>query len=263
MLRLRKPFHTRQLAGVLTAIALGLPTVVPPAWAQAPDQKTIQGTQIIFNDPTPPQQGSPSGRQRGGASRGPCRQFEALTALVPATKGVVWGQTVSDRPAFWFYLPSALTENTPIEFVVQDADDNYIYNTRITAPNTKSGLIRLSIPATAKSLEVGKAYTWTLSVYCDPAKPSSSVFVKGSVQRVPVNTDLQRRLKSTTPSAQVSLYAANGIWYETFDTLAVLYRETPRDRAIASAWANLLQQVNLDRLKTAPLTECCTIQVDR
>jgi hypothetical protein len=263
MLRLRKPSFTRQAAGVLTAIALGLPMIVSPTWAQAPDQKTIQDAQVIFNDPTPPQQGSPSGRQRGGASRGPCRQFEALTALVPATKGVVWGQTMSDRPAFWFYLPSALTEKTPIEFVVQDADDNYIYNTRITAPKTKSGLIRLPIPATAKSLEVGKAYTWTLSVYCDPAKPSSSVFVKGNVQRVAGNTDLQRRLKNITPLDQARVYAANGVWYDAFDTLAVLYRETPRDRAIESAWANLLQQVNLDRLKTVPLTECCTIQVGR
>ncbi|MBD2075398.1 DUF928 domain-containing protein [Phormidium sp. FACHB-592] len=258
MLRLRKSAFTRQVAGALTTIALGLLMTASSAWAQAPDQKTIQSTQIIFNDPTPPQQGSPSGRQRGGASRGPCRQFEALTALVPTHKGFVWGQTVSDRPTFWFYLPNALTEKTPIEFVVQDAADNYIYNTRITAPDTKPGLIRLPIPATAKALEVGKAYTWTLSVYCDPAKPSSSVFVSGMVQRVASDATLHNRLKAATPLEQVRLYAEKGIWYNAVDTLAELYRMKPSDHQLTSTWITLLKQAKLGNLTTAPFSPCCT-----
>lgn len=222
--------------------------------AQLPSNP-IQAGQIVFNDPAPPSQGSPEGRQQGGASRGNCRSFEKLTALVPATQGKVWGQTIRDRPAFWFYLPSELTEQTPIEFTLQDANDQYVYTTRFSAAKTKSGLIRLAVPATAKPLGVGQSYTWTFSVYCDPEKPSSAVFVQGTIRRAALDQQLKNRLSNQMPIEQVKLYAANGIWFEAFDELAELYRRDAKDSA--AVWGSLLQQVKLDRLKTASLTDCC------
>lgn len=251
MLSLKNILHSRPAVAVFTAIALSLPTLIQSAGAQSSGTPSIQDSQIIFNDPVPPQQGSPTGRQRGGASRGPCRQFEALTALVPATKGVVWGQTVSDRPTFWFYLPNSLTEENSIEFVVQDVADNYVYNTRMTVPGTQSGWIEISMPATAKPLEVNQPYFWTLSVSCNPNKPSEAVFVKGMIQRVPLDAPLENRLKSITPLEQVRLYAEKGFWYNAVHTLAELYRANPGDRQVASTWTTLLKQANLENLTTA------------
>lgn len=245
---------------VLLAIALGFPAPISPAWAQSAEQPSIQNTQTIFNDPTPPRQGSPTGRQRGGASRGPCRQFASLTALVPATKGKVWGQTISDRPTFWFYLPHPLTEQTPIEFTLQDSTDTDVYSTRLAVANIEPGLIRLQMPASAKALEVGKSYTWTFSVYCDPTKPSSAVFVKGMIQRTAPDATLQNRLKTLSALDQTRLYAANGLWYDAFDTLATLYRQQLNDRQLSSIWATLLKQVNLGDLTTAPFSSCCTLK---
>jgi Domain of Unknown Function (DUF928) len=230
--------------------------------AQSP-KNPIQAGQILFNDPTPPSQGTPGGRQQGGASRGPCRAFESLTAMVPATQGKVWGQTVSEHPAFWFYLPSELTAKTPIEFTIQDSNDQYIYNTKLNSEKTKSGLIQLAIPTTAKSLEVGKSYTWTFSVHCDPAKPSSAVFVQGTIQRIVLSQPLKSRLGEQISLQQVQLYAANGIWFEAFDGLAALYRQDTTGSAVISAWGSLLNQVKLDRLKAVPLTDCCQPQNSR
>lgn len=244
---------------VLTLTGLAWVGLAQPSWSES-SVSSIQTSPIVFNDPTPPSQGAPSGRQRGGASRGPCRRFEALTALVPLQNGKVWGQTIRDRPVFWFYLPNQLTEQTPIELTVQDANDNYIYSTRL-APQTKSGLIRLALPATAKPLEAGKSYSWTFSVYCDPAKPSSAVFVQGTIQRITPVASLQSRLSKTASIEQVNLYAAHGIWYEAFDILAELYRRQPNEPTIVSAWNSLLQQVKLDRLAKTPLSECCTEQL--
>lgn len=224
--------------------------------AQSP-QNPIQAGQVVFNDPAPPDQGTPGGRQQGGASRGPCQVFESLTALVPATQGKVWGQTVRDRPTFWFYLPSELTEKTPLEFTLQDENDQYIYNTRINAAKTKSGLIKLTIPAAAKPLEVSKSYSWTLLVYCDPAKPSSAVFVQGTIRRVALDRLLQKQLSNSITLQQVQLYAARGIWFEALDGLAELYRQ---DSAVEPAWDSLLKQVNLDRVRTAPMTNCCKLE---
>ncbi|HBB35987.1 MAG TPA: hypothetical protein DC064_30475 [Cyanobacteria bacterium UBA9273] len=260
MFPLKSYFQSIQV-WTLAAITLGLSSVGQITLSQSvPSQQNIQQTQIIFNDPTPPSQGSPSGRQRGGASRGPCRQFEALTALVPANHGIVWGRTTSERPTFWFYLPNQLTAQTPVEFVLQDAADNYVYNTRFTAPETKSGLINLEMPSTVKSLEVGKTYSWTLSVYCDPDKPSTSVFVKGTIERVNLDAALKNRLQGATPIEQVSLYAANGIWFEALNTLANLYRPYSEQKSIAAAWVSLLEQVNLGSFNQVPFAPCCTAE---
>lgn len=256
MLSFKSCFRSLQIF-TLTAIALS--SAGQLALSQSlPDRENIQPTPIIFNDPTPPSQGSPSGRRRGGGSRGPCRQFEGLTALVPANNGKVWGQTTSDRPTFWFYLPNPLTAQTPIEFVVQDSADNYVYRSRYNAPETRSGLIGITIPANTKSLEAGKTYSWTLSVYCDPSNPSTSVFVNGTLQRVNLDAALQNRLQGATPVEQVNLYAANGIWFEAFNTLANLYRTRSGEQAIATAWASLLQQVNLESMTQTPFSSCCT-----
>jgi hypothetical protein len=257
MLPIKSCFRSIQIC-TLTAV-LSLSSVGQLTLSQTvSNQQNLQETQIIFNDPTPPSQGSPSGRQRGGASRGPCREFEALTALVPSNNGIVSGRTTSDRPTFWFYLPNQLTEQNSIEFVIQDADDNYIYNTRFSAPGTRSGLINIPIPTTAKSLEVGKTYSWTLSVYCDPANLSRSVVVKGSIQRVNLDSAQQNRLPGATPIEQARIFAANGIWFEYLNTLANLYHTHSGEKAIATAWANLLQQAKLESLTQIPFTPCCT-----
>lgn len=260
MLPIKSRFQSIPVS-ILTAIALGLTGAAQPAWSESvPDQQNIQGTRIIFNDPVPPNQGSPNGRQRGGASRGPCRQFEALTALVPSKNGMVWGKTTSDRPTFWFYLPNHLAAQTPIEFVLLDGNDNYVYNTRFTAPETRSGLISLAIPSTVKSLEVGKSYSWTLSVYCDPAKPSTSVFVNGTIQRVSLDAALQNRLQESAPIEQVNLYAANGIWFDALNTLASLYRTHSAQHLVATAWVSLLQQAKLESLSQVTFSSCCTAE---
>ncbi len=244
---------------VLLAIAISLGITIPPVAAQSPPSSDQNSPTILFNDPSPPRQGSPTGRQRGGASRGPCHQFESLAAIVPATNGMVWGQTMRDRPTFWFYLPQALTPQTPIEFTLQDAADTDVYSTRLTVANPQPGLIRLQIPDSAKALEPGKTYTWTFSVYCDPAKPSSAVFVKGMVQRASSDVTAQNRLETAGLMEHARLYAANGIWYDAFDILATLYSGKPSDRQLNSVWTTLLKQVNLSDFSTAPFSPCCTL----
>jgi len=258
-MHISKSLHIRQVV-IACLVAFAFPATVAPVWAQSPPEQTIQDTQIIFNDPTPPDKGSPSGRRRGGASRGPCRQFESLTALVPATKGVVWGQTISDRPTFWFYLPQALTAQTPLEFTVQDPADREIYSSRFTAANTKPGFIQLQLPATTTPLKVGQSYTWTLSVYCDPAKPSSAVFVKGTIQRTALEPTVQKRLKTLSPLEQARVYAASGIWYDALNTLAVLHNRQPGDRQLTALWQTLLKQADLEDASIASFSSCCTLQ---
>jgi Domain of Unknown Function (DUF928) len=257
MQNLRLFYRPRPLAQILMAIGLGVVGYAQPGEAQ-PVQHANQPApaQIIFNNP-PPDLGTPDGRRRGGANRGPCQSYEGLTALVPTTDAKVWGLTVSAYPTFWFYLPHQLTDETAVEFTVQDASDNSLYNTRFTAPNTASGLIKLTIPSAESPLEVNQSYSWTLAIFCDPARPFASVSVSGTIRRVAFESDDQTQLNAASPLEQVNLYAARGIWFDALDTLATLYWADSQPSQLTTTWADLLQQANLEHVAEYPRTECC------
>lgn len=212
---------------------------------------------FVFNDPPPPDQGTPDGREQGTASRGPCQNHQNLTALVPVVTDKVWGLTAAERPTFWFYLPAPIDPNSPFEFILQDRQNRYVYRQRFTQTTAQPGLIQISLPASTPALENGQSYLWTLVIYCDPASPSNSIFVQGTVQRRNLDPSMQRQLAAATPIDRARLYAANGIWHETLTTLAELHQANPRDPQVADAWNQLLQRINLGNLATVPVTDCC------
>src|ERR671932_165155 len=236
----------------------------------------LNGVSLIYNAPPPPDQGAPGGRSRGGSGRGSCQNYQSLTPLVPVTKGTtkefVWGLTVSEHPTFWFDIPERLNAQVPVEFVLQDTADNVVYKQKLTVPETSAGIVKFSVPSTAPSLEVGKRYNWTYSIYCDPESPSSAVSVRGSVQRVALDSTLDSQLKAAkTPLERAALYANKGIWYEAITTLgeqlsgsqskdSAMVPTSRSSEGIAAAWANLLQQVNLGNSASDPIVPCCTAE---
>lgn len=225
----------------------------------SPVRATPLNSGITFNAPPPPtDQGAPRGRSQGGASRGNCEQYQNLRALVPTIEGRVWGLTVSEHPTIWFYLPSALTSDVAIEFVLQDATDQEIYRTEFTATDTQPGLIRLAVPDTAPAIEPDKPYFWTLAIYCNPTRPSESVFVQGTVQRSRLTSDQQAQLTTAAPLERSRLYAASGLWYDSLTTLADLRAIDPTQAE--TAWTDLLQQVGLEAVVEQPISPCCTVE---
>jgi hypothetical protein len=254
---------------VFGAIVLNLVASVKSAQSQAgspamppepiPHASTNAGapSQILFNAPPPPKQGTPSGRAQGGASRGPCQEYEDLAALVPTTEGVVWGRTTQSNPSLWFYLPHPLTAETPVEFAVQDSADNYVYQTSLSVPNAPSGLIRFDIEPDGQPLQPDQLYTWTLVIYCDPAQPTRSVFVNGTLEQSSPTPELQAQLARADALEQAKLYAANGIWYDALTVLAQQYQSQPSSDRLSTAWADLLQQAELDNLSSKPFSPCC------
>jgi Domain of Unknown Function (DUF928) len=224
----------------------------------------FQTSQVVFAAPQlPPNQDAPRGRRQGGASRGPCLLDETLTALTPVTQGQVLGLTTRDRPTFWFYIPGRTHSDVPIQFVLQDESDEYVHQETITPSELQAGIVSFTVPETAPALEVGKTYNWTVAVSCNSAHSYTSVFVKGAVQRVAPNAELQH-LTSATPLDQASLYAANGIWYDALTILATLRQANPNDLQVNHAWNDLLQQVELGSIAPSPLIACCIFsQSDR
>ncbi|MBD2365289.1 DUF928 domain-containing protein [Anabaena minutissima FACHB-250] len=209
--------------------------------------------------------GEPRGRRRGGGSRGPCKEYETLTALVPINntdiKDAVWGKSASPNPKFWFFVPEKLTAKVLVEFVIQDEADDYIYQTKFNPPETQSGIISLLVQP-QEPLVAGQSYRWTFSIYCDAEKSSASVYVQGSMMQVVLNPTLQEQLEAAkTPLERAAFFAQNGIWYDALTTLGQQIQLSKRkDPEITSAWNELLQQVKLDSLASAPIIPCCTSQ---
>lgn len=219
------------------------------AYASGPDS-------IVFNaPPLPPGQGAPSGRRDGGASRGHCPAYSELAALVPVTDGRVWGQTTAAHPTLWFYLPTAVTPETPIELMVQDAADNSLYMTTL-AVEAEAGSFAISLPDTV-TLPLNEPHYWTLALFCDPERPAASVFVSGTIERVaadglrPLSTDAARSL------SQAQVYANAGMWYDALTILGELQQDNESDAESQTAWAALLEQVGLAQAAAAPVQPCC------
>lgn len=250
-----------------SVLTIPLTTALPGHTQEIPDTvfpepalpaDALTESQIIFNAPTPPSQGTPGGRSQGGASRGPCQDYQDLAALVPTTASMVWGKTTQATPSLWFYLPQVLTTETPMEFTLQDGDDNYVYSDSLEGTEIPAGLIQFEIDPEAQPLQPDQLYTWTLVIYCDPAQPTESVFVNGTLQPISLDPALQAQLSSAEVLDTARFYAANGIWYDALNTLATHQQAQPTDPHLSQAWKNLLRQAELEDFATQSFSPCCS-----
>jgi Domain of Unknown Function (DUF928) len=183
-----------------------------------------------------------------------------LTALVPSTPGedlqeIVWARTVSLRPAFWFYVPYTLNANIPIEFVLKDEQNNVLYKTQFSVPESSPGIVKFPLPDTVDPLQTDKMYHWYFLVYCHPTTP---VFVEGWIQRIVPDPALEGQLEAATPREQIALYANNGIWYEAIANLVEQRQLEPENPHWIADWNSLLESVGLQDITSESIVDCCT-----
>ncbi len=241
--------HIRSLSCLsLGWLALTGLLLTPSAIAQP---RSAKSSSFVFTPPPPPTtQGAPSGRRQGGASRGDCKNYEGLTALVPIEDEVVRGLTNSSTPRLWFYLPAPINPDLEAEFVLQDQDDNFVYHNEELNWNTDSaGIVSVSISPPETALKANTSYKWTLSLYCDPLKPSASVYVTGLLESVAPNSSTQ----AGSPFAQAAQDAKDGLWFDSLTALGELRQEEPNNPDFKQSWIELLQQVDLGNLAAEPL----------
>lgn len=218
--------------------------------------------------PTPPKDPrAPQGRQKGGSSRGGGNQQSSvhpLTALVPATTGpdqetFVWGLTTAERPMLWFMMPEL--ESAPVEFILQDEQDRYLHKASFILPDSLSqGIVQIDLPESMPALEFDTRYTWTLAVAATPNHPS--MFVQGTIYRVPLATSLKQQMAQATELEKVALYAQAGLWHDAIATLARLRQTHPQNTQLKTAWGDLLKQAKLEEIANQPLLPCCTAAIE-
>ncbi|MBD2196558.1 MULTISPECIES: DUF928 domain-containing protein [Calothrix] len=224
-----------------------------------PVNSQIPATEIFNAPPPPPGLGAPGNRTAGGkrgcsvmTEQGDTSNEKQLTALVPvygsANPQVVFGLTTLSHPTFWFYVPYVTTANA--EFSLQNEAGETVYKKPVSLSG-KPGIIKLSVPSTDFSLEIGKRYHWYLDVYCDRQQPP--VYVDGWIKRVELNATAKNQLNKATLNQRAAIYNTNGIWYDYLTTSAELHRQDPKQ----NNWSKILQSIGLNNISSEPLVDCC------
>jgi hypothetical protein len=255
---------TLVLGIVFTSISYPLPLQALPA--------NNHLASVKFVPPPPPPDRSAAGSRGGAASRGCNATNQTVTALVPSYQNTlnqgsqvvptvqIWGLTKSERPDFFFFVPYNASSIANIEFVLKDETSQKsqtLYRTYLTPP-ASPGIISINLPASVASLQPGKMYHWffKVRVQCDQKQPTTLDYVDGWVQRVNENSTLTAQIKQATLEQKATLYAANGVWYDTIMSLVELRQKNHQNQTL-SAWTSLLNSVGLEAITNQPLVNCC------
>ena len=139
----------------------------------------------------------------------------ALTLLVPAGDGTEL--TTQAQPTLSWFLESKSV--TKMEFVLSHPQQiEPIYRKEISA---EAGLVEVTLPESV-ALEEDTRYRWTVFMTCNGGE--NEVHARSFVKRV-ANSEIPSTIGTLTKSEQADVYASQGVWYDTLNSLIQAYRE--------------------------------------
>jgi len=165
----------------------------------------------------------------GGASRtsGLCPEdpigSDALVPLIPDTNH---GYTVSDRPTIFVYVPE--TTASEAYFSLEDEDYMPVFQTTVPVP-AGGGLVAISVPESAPTLEADKDYRWMFTLKCSDRIRAGYPLVGGWISRYDGNVNAQG-----SPAEMADAYGRAGIWYDGLAALALAVQSEPDNQALVA-----------------------------
>lgn len=176
---------------------------------------------------------------------------QPLTLLVPPNKVAL---TVAERPIFLVYFPKTVAKQA--ELSLRDEQGKGIYQATFNLSDTP-GILNIQLPETAPALEIGQKYQWSIAMICYPDDRLRDQVVDAWIQRTELPASLNQQLEAASIPEKVSLYAQNGIWYDTISTLAEFASQPDNSTVAANAWQQLLtsESVKLEQLLGIPLIQ--------
>ena len=211
-------------------------------------EQSAKPTNSSNKRPVPPRRIPPNKVKPGGGldfSRQACsKDSKSLVALIPIDNPV---STTQPFPSFLFYIPDKATSINHGEFSLFSADDKTrIYKTSVAFKNTP-GIVRIDLPSDPQyALEEGKIYHWYFKVFCrDNFETSVSLNVDGWVQRIPQTSTRKEMIEA----------GSTEIWYDSIVFIANNLINSSRSEEMQLLWLKLLQYINLEHLKEAPIIE--------
>lgn len=177
--------------------------------------------------------------RKAGGSRG-CNLplNDTVTLLVPQDHTAT---TVSDRPIFFWYLSQQLS--SPLRFTLLEPGKKPIFTKELSP---EPGIVALKLPQNSDPLEVGKTYRWTVTIVCNPRKPSKNLFAQAWIERVPSPTSKTFAENTANTSCSVE-YGQAGIWYDALSCNYTRLIENEADFSSPQFWS-LLEEIELQNL---------------
>ncbi|MFP5274735.1 DUF928 domain-containing protein [Coleofasciculus sp.] len=254
--------HFTYLGTVTLIFGLALAFAAPRIKAQSFD--------ISLKFPPGENIGAPQ-RTGGGGQRGiACVTGKTrLTALTPMNNLTT---TISSNPSLFWYIPP--TQAQSADFLLVDEENQEVYYYTQIPLTQIPGILEFKLPDHI-SLATDTRYSWTLALVCNPDDRSKDHFVRGLIQRQPIQNgttppaELQTLLDALVNQPErikqhlqdeASNYAKEMIWAETLMILARLYQQFPNDSAIADEMQELLTSVELDNIPIECLVHSCAVE---
>lgn len=193
----------------------------------------------------PPLEDRPPTRQPAG-TRGPCEKteqpFTPLLPLITNSEYKFYGFTLKEHPEFWFFIPYQTTSISKSMFFIKDKEQKTsLYQVSLELPETP-GFVKISLPTTAKPLNLNEQYFWQFTLYCasdDPTDSSQNVSHYGLIERLAPE---ESELNETAFIERIQFYQEHRLWYDISANLGEIYH-FPAD------WRYLFQVIGLDQLQ--------------
>lgn len=181
-----------------------------------------------------------------GGSRG-CSQLlnNTVTLLVPQDHTAT---TVSEYPIFFWYLSQKLS--LPLRFTLLEPGKQPLFTEELSP---EPGIVALKLPENSPPLEVGKTYRWTVTVICNPKRPSRNLFAQAWIERVPspVSQKFAENISADIDGASFCSidYAKAGIWYDALacNQTMIVNNQNYQNTDPQKFWS-LLEQINLPNI---------------
>ncbi|MBW4599072.1 MAG: DUF928 domain-containing protein [Calothrix sp. FI2-JRJ7] len=246
---------------LLISVAILMSLTEQVVFSQNQANKKVNFIQPILRR-LPVNRGAPNDR-RGAGSRGECPAVSmAPTGLMPIVtsnnSSYVLGNTETEYPTFWYYLPYQTESISSVKFALVDGDENLL--TKEPIPVNISGIpgvISFTLPKTQQPLKEGQFYHTYLLIDCNPQSNSEDVVIEGLVQVVAPTAELKKRLQTATEREKVSIYAQQGYWQDAITTLGELRRQSQKDTTLIEDWKTLLNSAGLENIAAEPISPCC------
>jgi hypothetical protein len=222
---------------ILAIYAAFLSAVMMPSQAEVVQANplTIDKSTAYTPAPRPKPQ-----RTEGGGSRGCLSTDEiALQLLVPKDHSAF---TASEHPTLSWYISEI--PSIPLELsVVEDGVPQPIFVKRLKVE--KAGLMQFKLPENISGLEVGRQYRWTVSLICNSARPSQSIYARAWMERAPQTTDFAETIAKLSEYDKALAYIQAGIWYDAVASISKSYLNGSDPSLASNLLQNLLHQVGL------------------
>lgn len=192
----------------------------------------------------PPSRRPPKSTQATG-SRG-CNQAQlsqpvTLTLLAPNDHD---GLTTSAHPTFFWHISTpvamafALTERGVVQPLLEQQ-----------LQPLAAGIVELKMPPDSPELVPGKEYRWSVTLICNPERPSANPFIQTWIKRVPTTPQLEQQITTATSEQErASIYARAGLWYDALEAISTAHSVNPREQSILNQRLELLKQAGLTQV---------------